>query len=323
MYDMTPLTRLEISGQGALAMLERLTTGKMDKSIGSVTYTLALNDVGGVRSDITVARLSEDTFQVGANGNLDLDYFRRQSPRDGSVSVRDITGATCCIGLWGPRARDLVQALSLDDFSNDAVQVLPRQAGPHRRRPRHGDAAVLRRRTGLGALHLRRQRTAAVGRAVGRGPAYDVIAGGRAAFNSLRMEKGYRSWGTDMTTEHNPYEAGLGFAVRPQKGDFIGRDALAGRVRRDRLPTAGVSDNRRRPIGRAGTRAGVRRRIARGLRHQCGVRAHRRRTDRLRVAARHRAVSATSVEIQYFDRRIAATVVAEPSVDPEMKKIRS
>ena len=71
----------------ALALLERLTTGKMDKSVGSVTYTLALDDAGGVRSDLTVARLSPDTFQVGANSNLDLDYFRRQSPADGSVAV--------------------------------------------------------------------------------------------------------------------------------------------------------------------------------------------------------------------------------------------
>lgn len=120
MYDMTPLKRLEISGPGALALLDRLTTGKMDKSVGSVTYTLALDETGGVRSDLTVTRLSDTVFQVGANGNLDLDYFRRQSPDDGSVQIRDITGGTCGIGLWGgPRARDLVQALSSDDFTNE------------------------------------------------------------------------------------------------------------------------------------------------------------------------------------------------------------
>ena len=119
MYDMTPLTRLEVTGRGALPLLQRLTTGKMDKSIGSVTYTLILDEAGGIRSDLTVARLAEDHFQVGANGNLDLDYVRRQAPSDGSVQVRDITGGTCCIGLWGPRARDVVQALSSDDFSNE------------------------------------------------------------------------------------------------------------------------------------------------------------------------------------------------------------
>ena len=86
MYDMTPLKRLEVSGPGALALLDRLTTGKMDKSVGAVTYTLALDEAGGIRSDWTVARLGHDRFQVGANGPLDLDYLqpaaavRRQRP---------------------------------------------------------------------------------------------------------------------------------------------------------------------------------------------------------------------------------------------------
>ena len=92
MYDMTPLKRLEIIGPGALPLLQRLTTGMMDKSVGSVTYTLLLDEAGGVRSDLTVARLADDRFQVGANGNIDLDYFRRQASAGDSVQVRDITG---------------------------------------------------------------------------------------------------------------------------------------------------------------------------------------------------------------------------------------
>ena len=322
MYDMTPLTRLEISGQGALAMLERLTTGKMDKSIGSVTYTLALNDVGGVRSDITVARLSEDTFQVGANGNLDLDYFRRQSPLDGSVSVRDITGATCCIGLWGPRAREVVQALSLDDFSNDAFKYF------RAKQVRIGGVPVTAMRLSyVGELGWELYTSADNGLRLwdalwAEGQRYDVIAGGRAAFNSLRMEKGYRSWGTDMTTEHNPYEAGLGFAVRPQKGDFIGRDALADvsdETVSQRLVCLTIDDGRsvvlgHEPVFVDGSPAGYVTSAAFG--HTVGA----------PIAYAWLPATAgvgTSVEIQYFDRRIAATVVAEPLVDPEMKKIRS
>lgn len=117
MYDMTALKRLEVSGRGAGDFLERLCTGKVAKSVGSVTYTLLLDHDGGIRSDITVARLAPDLFQVGANGNLDLDWFTRHLPADGTVQVRDITPGTCCIGLWGPLARDVLQPLTDEDFS--------------------------------------------------------------------------------------------------------------------------------------------------------------------------------------------------------------
>ncbi len=322
MYDMTPLTRLEISGHGALGMLERLTTGKMDKSIGSVTYTLALNADGGVRSDITVARLSDNVFQVGANGHLDLDYFSRQSPGDGSVSVRDITGETCCIGLWGPHARDLVQALSLDDFSNESFKYF------RAKKVRIGGVPVTAMRLSyVGELGWELYTSADNGLRLwdalwAAGQKYDVIAGGRAAFNSLRMEKGYRSWGTDMTTEYNPYEAGLGFAVRPQKGDFIGRDALEG-VTEDsvsrRLACVTIDDGQtvvqgHEPVFVDGSPVGYVTSAAFG--HTVG-------SPIAYAWLPATATVGTQVEIQYFDRLVTATVAAEPLVDPEMKKIRS
>ena len=155
---------------------------------------------------------------MGANGNLDLDYFRRQAPRDGSVSVRDITGATCCIGLWGPQARDLVQALSPDDFSNESFKYF------RAKKVSIGGVPVTAMRLSyVGELGWELYTTADNGQRLwdvlwAGGQRHGIIAAGRAAFNSLRLEKGYRSWGADMTTEHNPYEAGLGFAVRAAKG---------------------------------------------------------------------------------------------------------
>ncbi|MDI9950306.1 FAD-dependent oxidoreductase [Rhodococcus sp. IEGM 1305] len=322
MYDMTPLKRLEISGPGALALLDRLTTGKMDKSVGSVTYTLALDESGGVRSDLTVTRLSDTVFQVGANGNLDLDYFRRQSPDDGSVQIRDITGGTCGIGLWGPRARDLVQALSSDDFTNENFKYF------RAKQVRIGGVPVTAMRLSyVGELGWELYTSADNGLRLwdllwAEGQKYDVIAAGRAAFNSLRMEKGYRSWGSDMTTEHNPYEAGLGFAVRLQKGDFRGRDALDGvsdeTVER-RLACLMIDDRTsvvlgHEPVFVDGQPAGYVTSAAFG--HTVGA----------PIAYAWLPANATvdtPVEIEYFGRRIPATVVAEPLVDPEMKKIRS
>ncbi|MFD4196434.1 GcvT family protein [Amycolatopsis thermoflava] len=319
LYDMTPLKRLEVSGPGALAFLDRLTTGKMDKSVGSVTYTLALDEAGGIRSDLTVARLGEDRFQVGANGNLDLAYFRSEA--GGDVQVRDITGGTCCIGVWGPLARDLVQPLSRDDFSHEALKYF-------RCMPAHiaGIPVTAMRLSYVGELGWEIYTSAEYGQRLWdvlfeAGRPLGVIAAGRAAFNSLRLEKGYRSWGADMTTEHNPYEAGLGFAVRKQKGDFVGRDAIAevtDETVTRRLSCLTIDDGRSvvlgsEPVFLDGDPAGYVTSAA--FAHTLGVPI----AYAWLPAA---ATPGTAVEIGYFGRRVRATVAAEPLVDPEMLRIR-
>ncbi|GAA3817109.1 GcvT family protein [Amycolatopsis tucumanensis] len=319
LYDMTPLKRLEVSGPGALAFLDRLTTGKMDKSVGSVTYTLALDEAGGIRSDLTVARLGEDRFQVGANGNLDLAYFRSEA--GGDVQVRDITGGTCCIGVWGPLARDLVQPLSRDDFSHEALKYF-------RCMPAHiaGIPVTAMRLSYVGELGWEIYTSAEYGQRLWdvlfeAGRPLGVVAAGRAAFNSLRLEKGYRSWGTDMTTEHNPYEAGLGFAVRKQKGDFVGRDAIAevtDETVTRRLSCLTIDDGRSvvlgsEPVFLDGEPAGYVTSAA--FAHTLGVPI----AYAWLPAA---ATPGTPVEIGYFGRRVRATVAAEPLVDPEMLRIR-
>ncbi|MGY1666220.1 GcvT family protein [Geodermatophilus sp. SYSU D00696] len=322
LYDMTPLKRLEVSGPGALTLLQRLTTGEMDKSVGSVTYTLALDEAGGIRSDLTVARLGEQLFQVGANGPLDHDHLLREAPDDGSVQVRDVTGGTCCIGLWGPRARDLVQRVSSDDFSNDGLRYF------RATRARIGGVPVTAMRLSyVGELGWELYASADDGRRLWdvlwcAGQDLGVVAAGRAAFASLRLEKGYRAWGHDMTTEHDPYEAGLGFAVRRQKQhDFVGRQALAGKgddtVRR-RLSCLTIDDGRSvvlgsEPVFVDGRPAGHVTSAAFG--HTVGR----------PIAYAWLPASATvgtAVEIEYFGTRIPATVAAEPLVDPEMTRIR-
>ncbi|MGY1673704.1 GcvT family protein [Geodermatophilus sp. SYSU D00710] len=322
LYDMTPLKRLEVSGPGALTLLQRLTTGEMDKSVGSVTYTLALDEAGGIRSDLTVARLGEQLFQVGANGPLDHDHLLHEAPDDGSVQVRDVTGGTCCIGLWGPRARDLVQRVSSDDFSNDGLRYF------RATRARIGGVPVTAMRLSyVGELGWELYASADDGRRLWdvlwrAGQDLGVVAAGRAAFASLRLEKGYRAWGHDMTTEHDPYEAGLGFAVRRQKqSDFVGRQALAGKgddtVSR-RLSCLTIDDGRSvvlgsEPVFVEGRPAGYVTSAAFG--HTVGR----------PIAYAWLPASATvgtAVEIEYFGTRIPATVAAEPLVDPEMTRIR-
>ncbi|MBB2742969.1 UNVERIFIED_ORG: glycine cleavage system aminomethyltransferase T/glycine/D-amino acid oxidase-like deaminating enzyme [Microbispora rosea subsp. rosea] len=322
LYDMTALKRLEVAGPGALAFLQRLTTGQMDKSVGSVTYCLLLDEDGGIRSDVTVARLGRDVFQVGANGNLDLDWFHRHLPADGSVMVRDITAGTCCLGVWGPRARDLVQPLTDADFSNQGFRYF------RAKKAYIGTVPVTALRLSyIGELGWELYTTADLGAKLWdtlweAGQRHGILAGGRGAFASLRLEKGYRSFGTDMTFEHDPYEAGLGFAVKMDKGDFIGREALERRkenVRR-RLTCLTVDDPTqvvmgREPVYDGDTSVGYVTSAAFGHTIGKGI-AYAWLPAELATPGR-------TLEIGYFDRRVTAVVAEEPLFDPAMERLRS
>ncbi|WP_182909218.1 FAD-dependent oxidoreductase [Microbispora sp. H13382] len=322
LYDMTALKRLEVAGPGALAFLQRLTTGQMDKSVGSVTYCLLLDTDGGIRSDVTVARLGRDEFQVGANGNLDLDWFHRHLPADGSVMVRDITAGTCCLGVWGPRARDLVQPLTDADFSNQGFRYF------RAKKAYIGTVPVTALRLSyIGELGWELYTTADLGAKLWdtlweAGQQYGVIAGGRGAFASLRLEKGYRSFGADMTFEHDPYEAGLGFAVKLDKGDFIGREALERRkenVRR-RLACLTIDDPAqvvmgKEPVYDGESAVGYVTSAAFGYTIGKGI-AYAWLPAELATPGR-------TLEIGYFDRRVTAVVAEEPLFDPAMERLRS
>jgi dimethylglycine oxidase len=181
--------------------------------------------------DLTVTRLGEDRFWVvtgGAVGRHDVAWMRRHLPGDGSVVLTDMTSSLCCLGVWGPLARELVGARTEDDLSNDALPYM-RAASLH-----------------IGHVPCRALRVSYVGELgweiyapaeFGRGlwdTLWEVASGlgavacGGGAYDSLRLEKGYRLWGQDIDEEHDPYEAGLGWVVRLNKdADFIGHAAAA------------------------------------------------------------------------------------------------
>ncbi|MFF1718452.1 GcvT family protein [Streptomyces sviceus] len=321
MYDMTALKRLEVSGRGAADFLERLCTGKVAKSVGSVTYTLLLDHDGGIRSDITVARLAPDVFQVGANGNLDLDWFTRHLPADGTVQVRDITPGTCCIGLWGPLARDVLQPLTDEDFSATGLKYF------RAKRAHIGSVPVTAMRLSyVGELGWELYTTADLGQKL-----WDTlwraakplggIAAGRGAFNSLRLEKGYRSFGTDMTYEHDPYEAGVGFAVKADKEDFVGKAALERRAAdvRRKLTCLTIEDPRAVVMGKEPVYDGQR-----AVGHVTSAAFGYTIGKGIAYAWLPAELTApgTTVHIGYFDQRVEAVVAEEPLFDPAMSRLR-
>ncbi|KAL1869330.1 hypothetical protein Daus18300_005542 [Diaporthe australafricana] len=334
MYDMTPLRRLEISGPGAVDILQRASTGDVSKKplpkTGPVTYTLWLDGEGGVRSDVTVARIEDELFQVGCNTPVDTVYMkeeaRKQTAKDPSkwAHVKDITGATCCIGLWGPKAREVVTKVSNDNWSTKALRYFR-----CKRVAIAGIPVTAMRLSYVGELGWELYTSAEYGSKLWdalskAGEEFGIIAAGRQAFNSLRLEKGYRSWGTDMTTEHDPFEAGVGFAVKLDKaGGFIGCDALQGRSAeksKKRLRCLTVDDGKSVVLGKepvfhtnSNKAVGYVTSAAYGY------------SIRKPIAYAWLPGSlgeGDAVEIEYFGQRIKATITAEPLFDPQMERLR-
>jgi 4-methylaminobutanoate oxidase (formaldehyde-forming) len=229
LFDQTSFSKFEIEGPGALAALERIAANRIDRPVGSCVYTQLCNERGGIEADLTIMRVTADCFYLvtgSAFGVRDAGWVRRHLPRDGSAAIREVTSAVAVINLVGPRSRDVLAAVTLDDVSNAAFPYLTV------REIEIGMARVRAARVGyvgeLGwelhipadqALHVYETLRAA-------GEPHGIADAGYRAIETLRLEKGYVYWSSDVTPDTNPYEAGLGFAVALDKGDFIGRDAL-------------------------------------------------------------------------------------------------
>lgn len=230
LFDQTSFSKFEIEGPGALASLDRIAAGSLDRPVGSCVYTQLCNEKGGIEADLTIMRVAPERFYLvtgSAFGVRDAGWVRRNLPRDGRVAIREVTSAYAVVNLVGPRARDVLQAVTLDDLSNAGFPYLTV------RDIEIGHARVRAARVGyvgeLGwelhipsdqALHVYETLRAA-------GAPHGIADAGYRAIETLRLEKGYVYWSSDVTPDTNPYEAGLGFAVALDKGDFIGKKALA------------------------------------------------------------------------------------------------
>ncbi len=241
LFDHSCFVKYEVEGRDAVKVLNHICANDIDVPVGRVVYTQWLNELGGIEADVTVTRLSPTTFMVvtiAVSQRRDLTWLTRHIPGDAHVFVRDVTSGLPMLALMGPKARDLLKAVSPDDFS-DA-----------------GFPFGASREIDLGYARVRASRLTFVGemgwelympaefaghvfdRLVEEGAAFGLRHGGYFAINSLRMEKGYRHWGHDIGEEDSPLQGGLGFAVAFDKqGGFIGREALlrqkeAGPIRR-------------------------------------------------------------------------------------------
>jgi 4-methylaminobutanoate oxidase (formaldehyde-forming) len=316
LFDETSFAKLEVSGPRAAELLERLCDNRVAREVGRITYTQMLNSRAGIECDFTVSRLAEDRFGIvtgTAFGRHDLAWIARHAGE--GVEVVDVTSRWACLGLWGPLARDVLAGCCMDDLSFPYMSW---------RDIAVGDVPVRALRvTYVGEFGWELYCPIEFGIALWRvlweaGAPFGLVAGGYRAIDSLRLEKGYRVWGADITSDDTPYEAGLGFCVKGDK-EFIGHAALDPSPAR-RLCCLVLSDERavalgNEPVRVSGTVAG---RVTSG-----GYGYTVERSIAYAYLPAEFAAVGTEVDVEVFGERVAGEVVSEPLFDPGGERVRA
>ena len=327
LFDLTPFAKLDVEGPDALAYLDRICANRIDRPVGTIVYTAMLTDSGGVRCDLTIARKGEELFRVvtgGGSGQHDLAWMRRQIGGHERVRITERTGSLFALGLWGPRARVILGAVTDADLGNDAFPYMTArylhvgEVGP----------VWAQRISYAGELGWELYGQFAMGDRTwdllwGAGREHGLVAAGLGAFDTLRLEKGYRLWGQDIDTEHDPFEAGLGFAVKMDKREFQGREALARRLERGptrKLACMTLDDPAAVVLGKEPIRSGER---VVGYATSAGYGYSVGRCIVYGYLPVELAVPGTLVEVEYFDERFPATVAEDPLWDPKGERLRA
>jgi glycine cleavage system T protein len=324
LFDETSFAKIELSGEGAAAFLERLCDNRVARDVGAITYTSMLNERGGIECDFTITRLGEDHFRIvtgTAFGQHDLAWIRSHAPQDGSVQVEDVTSRYACLGLWGPRARDILQPLTTADLANDSFRYMRAQELAVGFVP-----CLALRVTYVGELGWELYCPSEFGLRLwdelwAAGREHGLVAGGYRAIDSCRLEKGYRVWGADITPEDTPWEAGLDFAVKLDKEDFSGRDALvAKREPRRRLACIVLHDPRSVALGSEPVRIDGRilGRVTSG-----GYGYTVEKSIAYAYVPSADAEVGRPVEVEIFGEWVAGEVASEPLYDPAGEAVRA
>lgn len=228
-YDLTSMAKFRCQGRDAKDVLQHICANNVDVPVGKVVYTQLLNQRGGIEADLTVTRLADDTYFIvtaGATEIRDFNWLRRHIPEGSHAFLTNLTSAYAMLGIMGPESRNLLSALTSVDLSNDAFPFATVQeidfayARPLALRMSYvgelGWELYIPTEFASGVLDILLE----------EGDKYDLRPVGLHALDSLRLEKGYRHWGSDISPDDTPFEAGLGSFVKMDKGDFLGREAL-------------------------------------------------------------------------------------------------
>ena len=319
LFDETSFAKIEVSGEEAAAFLDHLSANRVAREVGAVTYTSMLNRRGGIECDFTVTRLTEESFRIvtgTAFGQHDLAWIREHAPA--GVTVQDVTSSYACLGLWGPKAREILQPLTTTALDFPYMRACELAVGTV--------PCLALRVTYVGELGWELYCPTEFGLALWDaiwepGRELGLVAGGYKAIDSLRIEKGYRVWGSDITPDDTPFEAGLGFAVKLDKEAFVGRDALAAAGEPERrLCCLVLDDPRAVALGSEPVR------LDQALVGRVTSGGYGYSVERSIAYAYLPAQSASvgeRIEVEIFGEWVGGTVAAEPLFDPAGERVRT
>jgi glycine cleavage system T protein len=327
LFDETSFNKFEVRGSGALAYLNNLCANDIDQPVGAIIYTECLNKRGGIECDFTVTRLDEQRFFIvtgTAFGQHDLSWLKINMPEDGSVSIEDVSSSFTCLGLWGPKARTILEKVTKADISNASFPYMTS------RQILVGDVPALASRvTYVGELGWEFYCPMEYGLRLwdtlwAAGQSEGLVAAGYKAIDSLRLEKGYRYWSSEISPDYTPLEAGLGFAVKFNKKDFIGKEALlkqkeAGIKRK--LCCLTLSDSRTIALGKEPIHTKDGKNI--GWVAAGGYGYSVEKSIVYAYLPVEYAKAGTELEVEFLGEQVGAVVAQSPLWDPKGERIRA
>ena len=229
LLDMTAFAKCRVSGPGAEAFLDYFVANSLPKSAGGLSLAHALNSNGGVHSEFTIRRESDDSFYLvsaGALQRLDHDYLKKHMPKDGSVQFTQLTGAHGVLVLAGPKARKLLERVTDADLSNEAFRWLTAHDIVVGMAPVNAMRVNFVGELGWELHHPIEYQNHIFDTLFAAGEDLGLQPFGIRAMDSMRLEKSYRMVGTELSIEYSAFESGMDRFVKADKGNFLGRDAL-------------------------------------------------------------------------------------------------
>ena len=326
LLDMTPFAKCRLSGSGAEDFLNRFVANRVPKQPGGLCLAHALNRNGGVHSEFTIRREPGDSFYLvsaAAFQRLDHDYLRKYMPKDGSVIFTPLTGAIGVLVVAGPKARELLSRVTRSNLSNEAFGWLKASDIVVGAAPVNAMRVNFVGELGWELHHPLEYQNHIFDTLFEAGEDLGLAPFGIRAMDSMRMEKSYRLVGTELSIEYSAFESALDRFVKPDKGDFLGREALLAARQaglKQVLATLEVHDvEDADALGNNALLAGGQT-VGRATSGNYGFRVGK--SLALGMLPPELAVPGAEIEIEVLDRTLPATVIADSPFDPANERLR-